>query len=400
MKILVISSMFPNNVQPTFGIFVKQRLLRLAKHCELKVVCPIPYCPLVGVLQRYDYRAKIKRKLSFDGLEVHYPRFFSIPMILKPLDGIFYFLSLLLFCMQIRKKFDFDIIDAHLAYPDGFAAVLLGKLLGKPVTVTLRGHDIFELPKYPVRKKQVVYALKQADLVFSVAAALGQGAIELGIPADKIKLASNGVDINQFRPIDKRSAREELGLPQDKKIILSVGHLVVRKGFQHIIRAISLLAEQGRGAGGGGDLQLVIVGAAGIEGDYKSQLDELIKQLGLIDAVYFAGGKPYDELYKWYSAADIFCLASSKEGWANVLLEALACGRPIVATNIWGTAEVITSSDLGLLVEADNPSALATALDCALQKKWDTNIMLEYAKRHSWEKTAEGIYKEWQKLLN
>ncbi len=394
MKILVISSMFPNNVQPTFGIFVQQRLVRMSKHCRLKVVNPIPYCPVVGRLKRYAYRARVKHKLNIDGLEVYYPRFFSIPMILKPLDGVFYFLCLVLFCRRIRKEFDFDVIDAHLAYPDGFAAVLLGKLLKKPVAITLRGHDIFELPQYPIRKRQVVYALKQANIVFSVADALKREAVALGIAGEKIVLATNGVDTRLFHPIDKLVAREELGLPRDKRIILSVGHLVVRKGFQHIIRAISILAEQGRG-----DLQLVIVGAAGIEGDYKARLDELINRLGVKDAVYFAGRRPYDELYKWYSAADIFGLASSKEGWANVLLEALACGKPVVATRAWGNSEVITAEDLGLLVEPENPTALAFSLDKALQRKWNTDIITAYSIQHSWERTAGIIYGEYKKML-
>ncbi len=397
MKVLVISSMFPNNVQPTFGIFVQQRIMRLLKHCHIKVVNPIPHCPVVGVLARYAYRGKVKRKLNIGGLDVYHPRFFSIPMILKPLDGIFYFLCLALFCRRIRKEFDFDIIDAHLAFPDGFAAVLLGKLLKKPVCVTLRGHDIFELPKYPIRRRQVLYALNQATVVFSVADALKREAVKLGVAEEKFVLAANGVDTQLFHPMGKMQARGELGLPQDKKIILSVGHLVVRKGFQHIIRAISILARQGRG--GRGNLQLVIVGAGGIEGDYKIQLDELIQQLGLKDIVYFAGSRPYAELYKWYSAADIFCLASTKEGWANVLLEALACGKPVVATKVWGTSEVIASDDIGILVEAENPTALASALDRALQKQWDVDIIKSYAKQHTWELTAEKIYSEYKKIL-
>jgi teichuronic acid biosynthesis glycosyltransferase TuaC len=394
MKVLVISTMFPNNIQPVFGIFVQQRIQRLARHCELKIVSPIPYFPLVGALKRYAYRAKVKLRLNQANLEVYYPRFFSIPMILKPLDAVFIFLSLAVFCYRMRKEFDFDLIDAHLAYPDGFAAVLLGKLFKKPVIVTLRGHDIFELPKYPIRRRQVVYALKQADRVLSVADALKQGAIRLGVPEEKIDLATNGVDTELFHPMDKLKAREELGLPQEKKIILSIGHLVVRKGFHHIIKAISLLSRQGRAG-----LYLVIVGAAGIEGDYKPQLDKLIKELQVDDMVCFAGSKPYHELYRWYGAADIFCLASNKEGWANVLLEALACGKPVVASRAWGTSEVITSEELGVLVEPENPSALASGLETALQKKWDYNLIIDYAKHHSWEKTAAGVYNKWQGVL-
>ncbi len=433
MKVLVISSMFPNNIQPNFGVFVKQRLLALKNYAQIKVVCPIPYCPIVGGLKRYAYRAKVARRLDHEGLDTYYPRFFSIPMILKPLDGIFYLICLIFFCLRIKKEFDFDIIDAHLAYPDGFAAVILGKIFKVPVAVTLRGHDIFELPKYPVRGRQALYALRKADVVLSVADALGREAVKLmqsplTQPSplrgegdinssedkgqvntlspvgrgqgeggfDKVIVASNGVNTDLFYPVNQAEMRKELGLPPDKKIVLSVGHLVVRKGFQYIIEALSILRKQGRAD----DLYLAIVGASGIEGDYKACLDKLVCDYGLEDYVYFAGAVSYDELYKWYNAADIFCLASSKEGWANVLLEALACGRPVVATNIWGTAEVIASDDLGILVEQGRADALADGLYTALQKEYNSNTIINYAKAHSWDMTAKIVYRQWKKILH
>ncbi len=392
MKILTISTMFPNNVQPNFGIFVKHRLEALSKLCQIKVVSAIPYCPLVGRMKRYQYRVQVVGHLNIDGLEVHYPRFFSFPMILKPLDAVFIFLSLWRFCRKNRKEI--DIIDAHLAYPDGFAAVLLGKVLKKPVSITLRGHDIFDLPRYPVRGRQAKWAMEQADIVLSVAQALKDGAVKMGISGEKIKLAANGVDTKLFYPIDRRQARGELHLPQDKRIILSAGHLVVRKGFHYIIRALDILKRAGQG-----DILLVIAGAAGIEGDYKPQLDKLITELGLGKKVIFAGGQPNHEMYRWYSAADIFCLASLQEGMANVLLEALACGCPVVATRAWGNAEVICKPELGLLAEPENADSLAEAIREVLIKDWDRTKITEFASRHSWGNVADTVFREFNNLL-
>jgi glycosyltransferase involved in cell wall biosynthesis len=393
MKVLVVSSMFPNNKQPTFGIFVKNRMQALSRHADLSIVAPIPYCPLVEYMDRYAYRTGVVSYEKIDSLDIFHPRHFSFPMILKPLDGVFYYRALNRFVR--RREEEFDLIDAHLAFPDGYAAALLGKKLKIPVVITLRGHDIFELPKHPVRIRQVIRTLKEADKVISVCQALKDGAVKLGVPAEKISVYPNGVFPDLFYPVDRDEARRILDLPLDKKIILSVGNLVKRKGFHHIIDALALLKSSGKE-----NILLIIVGNPGIEGNIKNQLQEQIKRLGLEKQVLLAGARPYNELCSWYNAADLFCLASSKEGWANVLLEALACGIPVVATSFWGNKEVITSKTLGILVDSQDPQVLAQALNKALEEKWDRNAIIGYARQNSWEKIAENIAQEWRKLTS
>jgi glycosyltransferase involved in cell wall biosynthesis len=216
----------------------------------------------------------------------------------------------------------------------------------------------------------------------------------LGIPEKKISVHPNGVFPDLFYPIDRDEARRRLGLPKDKKIILSIGHLVVRKGFHHIIDALAILNSSGKK-----DIFLVIVGDPGIEGNLKTKLNEQIQRLGLTKQVLLAGAKPYKELYLWYNAADIFCLASSKEGWANVLLEALACGIPVVTTSFWGNKEVIQSDSLGILVDSQHPVKLSQALDKALRKKWDRKAIVDHARQNSWQRVAENIAQEWGKLV-
>ncbi|MBI5789129.1 MAG: glycosyltransferase family 4 protein [Candidatus Schekmanbacteria bacterium] len=387
MKILSISTMFPNKGQPSFGIFVLQRLLALNQFCETKVICPIPYFPLAGYFKKYAYRSKIPPKDQIAGLEIYYPRFLSIPMILKPLDSIFLFISLLFFCRKLQKDFNFNLIDSHLAYPDGFAAVLLGKVLKKPVTVTVRGHDIFSLPSYPVRGKQVLCALKKADHIFSVAQALKDGAVKLGIADEKITVTPNGIDRRKFPSIPQKQAREALNLPLNARIIISVGHLVVRKGFQHIIKAFSQLPEEIQA-----NTSVIIIGEPGIEGDYSPELKKLILDLNLTDKVKLVGAKPHEELYLWYNAADIFCLASEHEGYPNVVVEAMACGLPVVASNVWGIPELITNRAYGILVNRVDKFELTEALQKALAVQWNKENIMARVAGQNWENVAEKIY--------
>ncbi len=393
MNVLTITSMFPSKAQPFHAVFVRNRVTRVAKLCNMKIIVPIPYFPLTGFLKRYANRKYIPKQDIIEGIEVYYPRFISVPKFFKPLDGFFLFISCWLLLKTTLKNFDFDIIDSHLAFPDGFAAVLLKKCFAKPATITLRGHDINDLPEYPIRFRQVKYALLKADRVFSVAKALKDAAVNFGIDADKIMVSSNGVDQSVFHPADMISMRKELNLPADKKIIVSVGHLVERKGFHILIKAIRNMIDSGLK-----DVYLIIIGGPGEEGDFSGELNRLIEKLDLKGHVTMPGPQLNKDLYKWYNCADISCLASSKEGWANVLLESLACGKPVVATNVWGTPEVISSAEYGVLTER-NPEALATALTSALDKRWNTDDIIAYARKHTWENVASNIIEQFKTLI-
>jgi teichuronic acid biosynthesis glycosyltransferase TuaC len=383
--------MFPSRALPNHAVFVKHRIHKMARLAGIKIIVPVPYFPFVTHLKRYSFRKKIPQKDIIDGLEVYYPRFLSIPGILKPLDGLFLFLSSLIFIKIHLKKFDFDIIDSHLAYPDGYSAVLLGKTMKKPVSITLRGHDINNTPKYPVRRLQLKYALKNAEQIFSVASALKSEALKLGAAREKIFVTGNGVDTEVFKPLDMYNSRQKLDLPKDKKIIVSVGNLVERKGFHILLQALRRLIDRGRT-----NLYLVIVGGPGEEGDYSEQLHNLIENLKISGFVSLVGPQKNSDLPLFYNAADLSCLASSKEGWANVLLESLACGRPVVATNVWGTPEVISSKEYGILTDR-NPESLANALEEALTRSWNHKRISSYAGKFTWDDIAYTVVR---KMLN
>lgn len=378
MKILVVTSVFPNCEQPTLGVFVRERMFRVARQCELKVVAPVPWFPFIGLLKP-GYRPLVPFREVQDGIEVLHPRFFNVPGIFKGLDGFFFFLSALATVARVRREFRFDVIDAHFAYPDGMGAVLLGKIFRVPVTITLRG-TIRKLSRYFLRRVQIRYALASAARVFTVCDDLKRAATDLGISPDHVEVVPNGVDLVKFRRVDSESARRELGLPPGCPVIISVGGLVERKGFHRVIEVLPALRRQFPG------LIYVVVGGPSVEGNYEPELRRLVDELGLRDAVNFAGPQHHDRLHLWLSAADLFCLATSNEGWANVFLEAMACGLPVVTTRVGGNVEVIPSEKYGFLVELGSPEELEKALEKALEHDWDRDAIIAYAQENTWDK--------------
>ncbi|RLI54346.1 MAG: glycosyltransferase family 4 protein [Candidatus Thorarchaeota archaeon] len=384
MKILTLTTLFPNERQPIHAVFVKNRIKALSKLCEVKVVAPVPLAfPLKFLSKKYRMFSDIPSHEIQDGIEVFHPRYLVTPKFGRSLYGFMYFLSIFRFMANLREQYDFDLIDVHWAYPDGFAGVLLAKAFGKPVTITVRGSDINEYTKLPLRRRIIAYALKKADRVIAVSKDLGDKVAKLGVNRSKIKVIPNGVDIDKFYPMDKDKARKILKLPQDKKIILSVGRLSYPKRFDHLIESVNTLKK-----GKHYDLLLLIVG----EGEHRPKLERQIRELGLDGYVRLIGSRPNEELVYWYNAADIFCLASSNEGWPNVIFESLACGTPVVAYSVGGVPEIICSEEYGILVEDQNPAMLADALLGSLTQIWDEDKILEYARGNTWDDVARKVY--------
>ena len=398
MRALTIATLFPNNMQPVHGLFVKERIKALSELCELRVIAPIPFTPPVGGSKlpgRYRLYPHVKRREELEGLTVEHPRFLTIPKVFKSLDGFLFFASLLPEVVRIADVFPFDIIDVHIAYPEGFGAMLLAKFLKKPVALTVRGHDLNDFPRKRLKKLMIAYTLRGVDRVIAVCDDLREKAVKLGAPEGKAVTIPNGVDTAKFHPIDKIEARKELGLPVRGTVILSVGHLQKLKGFHHLIDAAALLRETVR------DVLLIIVGGE-LHGDksFRPQLERRVRKLGLEGHVKLVGAKPHHELFKWYSAADLFCLASSSEGWPNVIFEALACGRPVIATRVGGIPEIIRSEEHGILVERPDGPYFARAILNALEREWEEERMIEYARENGWGKVAERVYREFDEILN
>ena len=382
MKVLVYTTLFPNHLHPNSAIFIKQRMFHFAKlkDCEIKVVAPVPYCPPWPSLGKWYYNSQIKKYEVIDGIEVFHPRYPLIPKVSMLLHGLSLFLSSLKLLKKINQTFPFDLIDGHYIYPDGFAAVLLGKALKKPVVLSARGSDINQFTGFKSIKPMLCYALNHADHIISVCNALKQEMIVLDINNDKISVIPNGVDTEQFYPVDRKEARNKLALPNNKKIILSVGSLIPRKGFHVILDAFPKLLQEDN------TIHLYIIG----EGSFRSSLERQIEALKLTQYVTLVGERPNSELKIWYSAADVFCLASSREGWANVIMESLACGTPVVATNVWGAPEILTSTDIGMLVDR-NPEDLYIVLKTALETTWDRKRIRDHVKDRNWLTVADEV---------
>ncbi|MGR9052132.1 MAG: glycosyltransferase [Gammaproteobacteria bacterium] len=394
-KLLVFCSLFPNSTQPNAGVFIRERMFRVGRHCPIVVVSPIPWFPFQGVLRRVKpgFRPQPDNYEEQQGVKIYYPRFFSIPGLLKHFDGFFMALSCLVTLYKIRRFHAFDIIDAHFAYPDGYAAVLLGKWFKVPVTITLRGTEV-PLSKMSGRRKRIVKALTKAVKVFSVADSLKRHAMSLGISAEKIEVVGNGVDIEKFFPVPKTEARRELGLADDAKVLISVGGLVDRKGYHRVIEIMPELVRNFP------ELIYIIVGGACAEGNNRAYLEQMVERLGLERHVRFLGALPSEQLKTPLSAADVFVLATANEGWANVFLEAMACGLPVVTTDVGGNREVVCNDSLGIVVPFGDAGRLQGAVNSALGKQWDNQEIINYAAANTWDLRVQQLTKVFFELID
>jgi len=393
LKVLTFTTLFPNHRFPLHGLFVQARMEEVAKLCRLEVVAPVPWFPPLRFGERYYNYSQVAREEWIGRLPVYHPRFFLLPKVGKELDGLLLFLGAYRAVKKLQQRFSFDIVDVHYAYPDGYAGYLLARALGKPYTITVRGTDVNLLVQYPLRRRLILTALSKADRVIAVCQALKEAAVRIGVPEEKISVIPNGVDVTKFFPVDRREARKLADLPLDRRIILSVGHLCERKGFHLLIDGMRELIKRV-----GPNLLLVIVGGNAHEGDFKAYLQERIARQGLENHVVLAGPKPPEELRIWYSAADLFCLASSREGWPNVCFESLACGVPVIATPVWGTPEVICSPDYGLLVGERSVTALVAGIEQGLKREWDSEKMVAYARQNTWQGVAEKVIKVFESV--
>jgi glycosyltransferase involved in cell wall biosynthesis len=205
---------------------------------------------------------------------------------------------------------------------------------------------------------------------------------------DRIRVIPNGIDGALFRPGSRLEARHRLGLPPDRPIIVSVGGLTQRKGHHRVLAAMqSLVADRP-------NLLLAIVGGGSSEGDVGASLRRLTAELGLDGHVLLAGPQPHERIATWLQAANLFCLATANEGRPNAVLEALACGLPVVTTDVGGVAEIVRPGLDGFLVPLGDAGALVTALGTALDHPWDRDSMTAHASRRTWTRAAEEVYAE------
>jgi len=388
LKILTFTTLFPNAVNPGHGIFVENRLRHLigSGEVESKVVAPVPWFPFKNEkFGEYADKARIPAVENRNGIEVLHPRYPLIPKIGMSLAPCLIALSVFpLLKRVIKNGYDFEVLDAHYFYPDGVAAVLLGKWLNKPVVITARGTDLNLIPQYLIPRRMIVWAARQAKELITVCHALKEVLLQLGIPDEKITVIRNGVDLGVFQPPENRiHLREKLNIIG--KSVLSVGYLIERKGHHLIIEALKQLP----------DVKLYIAG----DGGDRGYLEKLSKKHGVEDRVIFLGRIRHEELAEYYGAVDMLVLASSREGWANVLLESMACGTPVVATKIWGTPEIVTVPEAGILCDRtiDGIAQAIMGIYCNYPDRAATRY---YAENFSWEDVTRKQITVFNNIIN
>lgn len=388
-SILAISYLFPNSERPNHGIFVLNRLKAMSKYANVVVINPIPWSPIHGFIDKFKHLSHIPFKTERDGLTIYHPRFLSIPGHFKGLEVVTYKQAVKNVIKQI--SFDFDLVDLHWTFPDLPTGDYLSHKYKVPYRVTLRGMEAFHQQDGDVRETLVAHYLSKVDSIISLSEEMADTADQIANTRSKTKVVRNGVDTEAFYYIDQAECREKLSLPTDQKIILGVGALIHRKGFDVVINALKKIILQL----GLDNTHFYILGSEGAEGDYRKELKALVKSLGLSKHVHFVGAVPNNELITWYNAADVFCLSSRGEGSPNVLTEALASGCPAVATKVGSVPEIMASEpNLGSVVKVDDIDATIEALSKLLLSEVDRATQAANLNKYTWDWCAKQIMLE------
>jgi len=387
MKLLTFATLYPSAARPGHGIFVETRLRHLLASGAVQsvVVAPVPWFPVPSEgFGRYGTLARTPRRETLHGIDVRHPRFPLVPRVGMSTAPFLLAAASARALREVREGgHDFEVIDAHYFYPAGVAAALLGRRFGRPVVITARGSDINLIARHAIPRRLIVWAARRAAAVVTVSHALKGATERLGVDPQSISVLRNGVDAHAFRPLDRDAERSRLGVTG--RLLLSVGNLVELKGNDLVIQSLSALS----------DTILCLVG----EGPDRGRLEALVRGMAVGDRVRFLGQLPQSELPRYYSAADALVLASSREGWPNVLLEAMACGTPVVAARVGGTPEVVTSRAAGVLFEPRTVAALADAIRGLLKNPPERAETRRHAEQFSWEETTRGQFGLFERVV-
>jgi glycosyltransferase involved in cell wall biosynthesis len=400
LRLLVFTTLFPRRGAEHHGVFVLERLRHWlagstpAAPREALVVAPVPWVPKPLARGRYAEFRDVPEEERLEAiasggapLRVLHPRFALVPKVSMSVSP----LTLAHAGWNCVKQLlaageSFDLLDAHYLYPDAVAAAAIARRMKLPFVVTARGTDVTLLPQYAVPRHWLRSMLKRASAGIAVADALRVEMAKLAPPSLELVTLSNGVDLSKFRPLPRDEARARLGWPRDRRIVLAVGHLIRRKGQHHLLAALPLLPP---------DVDVKLVG----DGEERGRLLEQAAALGVADRVQLCGRMPHEALHVAYSAADALALLSEREGWANVLLESLACGTPVVATRVFGTPEVLRDPAIGTLLDATEPRSVASALQELLSRPADRARARAYAEGHSWQRTVDGMQALFERVV-
>lgn len=384
MRLLLYTSQFPTPQDPNGGIFTAQLGEAMARQAEVSVVCPVPWCPDTAWARRYQtcrWYAGIPRSMQYGALPVYYPKYVQLPRISGPLQPMLQVLGSFGLLRHLHRQGKIDAINAHWIYPDGVAATWMAKQLGVPIMLTAMGSDINVYAQYPLRRRQILWALQRANGVSAKSQALVTTMERLGVDPGKLRLIRNGVNTDTFSRADEaavQSLRRQLGLRSERKYLVFVGRLHPVKGLMYLLEALSLLHSRGNL-----NFDTILIG----DGELRPELERAVAARGLVEQVRFVGEVAHARVREWLQAGDAFCLPSLMEGMPNVVLEAQACGLPVVASRVGGLPDIV-GPQAGILVEPAKPADLADALERVFRTMWDRGEIARAAGLHGWDAAA------------
>lgn len=377
LRVLTLATLFPDASRPNFGVFVERQTLGLTAHPDvsLRLIAPlgVPIWPM-SLHPRYRALARLPGREWWKGLDTHRPRYATLPGSGGRWQVASLTRRLLPMLADVRREFPFDVIDAEFFFPDGPAAVALGRHFRVPVSIKARGADIHHWGHASATAASVRTAGQAADGMLAVSQAMRDDMIAIGMPGDRIKVHHTGVDLDRFAPVDRAAAKRALGVAGP--LIVSVGALIDRKGHHVVVEAVRDLPSA----------TLLIAG----EGPARSALTDLIARLGLTERVRLLGAVPHADLPALIAAADVMALASSSEGLANAWVEALACGTPVVITDAGGAAEVVTEPTYGRIVDRI-PAGFAKAIAALLADPPSPAQVRAGALRFTWSANTDAL---------
>jgi glycosyltransferase involved in cell wall biosynthesis len=381
MRVLVITKIFPNALEPLSSPFNRQQFAALGRFCHVEVLATIPWFPGARAFRRWSAAGRlvdVPRREVIDGLQVTHPRFLYLPKLGHSLSGLLYAASLL--PSVLRHYRGVDVVLGSWAYPDGVAAVALGAILGAPTVIKLHGTDINVVSAMRGPRMHLRWALPRATRVVAVSRSLAEAAVGLGVQRPRVDIVPNGVDPELFHPRERQAARALLHCDKDGRLIVYVGRLERSKGVLDLLAAFAQLAPAHR------DFELALIG----DGAAREECRALAAQIG--PQVKLVGARPHAEVPLWIGASDVVTLPSWNEGSPNSLLEALACGRPAVATRVGGIPEVISMPALGELVAPHDPTALAAALVRVALARHRPEEIVAAGSRAGWTESAAHLF--------
>lgn len=393
MKVLLLSNLFPTSRDPVRGLFTLQLAQAMSREGPVHVVVPLPWIgndPVSRALfpQRVREFGGLEREMRFGDVRATYVRYPLIPKLSRRWHARSMAWGIASTVRRLHREIGFDVINAHWLDPDGIAAARLARDLGIPLVLTGLGCDVNMYAHDGQRRTGILEAIEASAAVTTVSEPLKQGLVDEGVPAAKISVIPNGVDTERFRPRDRAECRRSLGLPSDARLIVCVSRLSEEKGVDVLVRAFAQVRSQVPGA------MLALVGS----GPLQAELEREALRLGLGDSLKLAGAVAHEQVALWIGAGDVSCLPSLREGHPNAAMEALASGRPLVASRV-GALPGMVGAGTGLLVEPGDEAALSQALLAALGAPWDDQAIAASVREGSWARAAREYRRVYEGAL-